>query len=148
MEKIITFIFNHTILSITWVISLVLFIFFIIKEKKNNIKIIDCYETTYKLNKEKAIIFDIRKKEDYTNGHIFSSINISIEEEDKKNILKKINQYKEKNIPVIIIYYSENNKMLNFTKYLRNAGFQEILVLKSGILGWSKENLPLVINKK
>lgn len=147
MEKIITFISNYTILSITWVSSLFLFIFFLVKEKKSNIKIIDCYETTYKINKENAIIFDIRKKEDYENGHIFNSVNISIEE-DKKNILNKINQYKSKNIPIIIIYYNENNKILNFANYLREAGFQKILVLKSGILGWCKENLPLVIDKK
>lgn len=147
MEKIITFISNYTILSITWVSSLFLFIFFLVKEKKSNIKIIDCYETTYKINKENAIIFDIRKKEDYQNGHIFNSINIPIEE-DKEKILKKIYQYKSQNVPVIIIYYHEHNKTLNFANYLHDSGFKKISVLQSGILGWCKENLPLVINKK
>lgn len=148
MQNFIWFIKNHFLLMMGWFFSLIFFIFFIIKEKFSNVKFIYCDELIYNINKKDAIILDVRTNEEYNKGHINNSINIIIDEE-KKNNFKKLEKYKtKKHIIVLICSTGDSIKTINFAKILYNLGFRNISILKSGILGWCRENLPITINKK
>lgn len=146
MQKFFLFINNHLFLFITWIVILITLIFYFVKEKKSKIKIINCYETTFKINKENALIFDIRNKEEYDKGHIINSININIED-NKKNNFNEIKKFRNNKVPIILIYNQDENNAIKIAETIYNIGFNEVSILKSGIYGWLKENLPVVISK-
>lgn len=148
MQQIIWFIKNHSLLVIGWFFSFALLVFFIIKEKFSKMKFICHDEVIYNINKKNAIILDIRSNKEYNNGHISNSINLLIDEE-KNNNFKKLEKYKIKKLPIILVCSTgENFETINFAKNLYNLGFKKVLILKSGILGWCRENLPLIITNK
>lgn len=147
MQKILWFMANHILLFTLWIINLILLIFFILKEKFSKIKIINYDEVTYKINQENAIVLDIRTSKEYNDGHISNSLNIS-KEEIKNNNLNKIDKYKKLDYPIILVCSNgETVKILNLAKLLNKKGFNKVSILKSGISGWCKENLPLVMKK-
>lgn len=143
-NKIIKFISNHIILITSWILTFVSLIIIYIKEIFYNIKHINTTKTIYLINKKDATIIDLRSKHEFKTGHIINSINITKEEIKKENIKKlKINTKK----PIILI--SKNGiKIFHIAEKLKKNGFENVFILKDGIVKWYSENLPLVKSKK
>lgn len=147
MQNVLWFTLNHTTLFTLWIINLILLIFFIIKEKFSKIVIINYNQAAYKINKENAIVLDIRTPNEYNNGHISNSLNILIKD-IKNNNFEKLEKYRNNNYPIILVCTNgESTQTLNLAKILYKSGFNNITILKSGISGWCKENLPIVVKK-
>ncbi|BGI50890.1 MAG: rhodanese-like domain-containing protein [Arsenophonus endosymbiont of Ceratovacuna japonica] len=144
IQEIIQFINKYTIISLIWIILLISVITLTIKELFNKIKNITSSQAIQLINKEKAIIIDLRSNENFYKGHIVNSINLTLSE-IKYNNIDKIKKYKHK--PIIIV--STNGiEAYKPAKQLIQYGFKYIFILKKGINGWSNENLPLANIKK
>ncbi|WP_158367863.1 rhodanese-like domain-containing protein [Candidatus Williamhamiltonella defendens] len=143
LQELVPFIDRHPILSVTWVTLLVGVTLTFIKNYFSKVKEIIPTEAILMMNKQQALVVDIRAKEEYRKSHIIGSINV------EKNNFKNNKSYeleKHKARPIIIVC-AHGVSSLTFAKQLYKMDFQKIYSLKEGISGWNKANLPLAKSK-
>ena len=95
------------------------------------------------LNREKAMVIDVRDAEAFAQGHVIGAKNIPFE--DLESQANKLNKYKQR--PVILVCRS-GQKALQAVAKLKKSGFEQAMALTGGIDGWVKADLPLVKGKK
>lgn len=143
MQEIMQFVSRHPILSIAWVGLLAAVLFTTFKGLTSKIKVITRGEATRLINKEDAVVVDMRQRDDFRKGHIAGSVNV-LPAEIKANNLGELEKHKDK--PIIVVDGSGMQAQDPATT-LNKAGFERVFVLKEGVAGWSGENLPLVRGK-
>ena len=143
MQEIMQFVSRHPILSIAWVGLLAAVLFTTFKGLTSKIKVITRGEATRLINKEEAVVVDLRQRDDFRKCHIAGSINL-LPTEIKANNLGELEKHKDK--PIIVVDGS-GMQAQEPANNLNKAGFERVFVLKEGVAGWSGENLPLVRGK-
>ncbi len=143
MQEIIQFISRHPVLSIGWIALLAAVLYTTFKGLTSKVKVISRGEATLLINKEDAVIVDLRQRDDFRKGHITNSLNV-LPTEIKNGSLGELEKHKTK--PIIVV---DGNGMAaqESAVLLSKAGFERVVLLKEGIAGWSGENLPLVRGK-
>ncbi|BAC24687.1 yibN [Wigglesworthia glossinidia endosymbiont of Glossina brevipalpis] len=140
MSKLIQFINNNIILSISWIILASMLLFFFIQKKINSINSVSNNKAISLINKNNAIVIDLRDKKDYINGHIINSLNINF---DNFNKISLSNLLKNKKNPLIITCYNGSLSKKFLKKFIKNKCI-DVYILKNGICGWKSDNLPLI----
>ncbi|WKX26555.1 rhodanese-like domain-containing protein [Tatumella ptyseos] len=143
MQDIMEFVHNHLILSLAWVVLLVLVVFTTFKGLFSKVKLIGRGEATHLINKENAVVVDVRGRDDFRRGHISGALQVS-SDEIKKGNFTELEKYKSQ--PIIVVC-ATGQSAGDAAAQLNAAGFEKVSVLKDGISGWSSENLPLVRGK-
>lgn len=138
--EILPFVKNHHLLSLGWVGLFIAIIVLTVKSKLSKVKVIDNAQAIHMINKENAIIIDIRPADNFKKGHITDAHNI-LPIDIKNSSSKLIEKFKENSIILI----DENGlSSASIGETLIKQGFLNVSVLKDGIAGWNGENLPLV----
>lgn len=138
--EILPFVKNHHLLSLGWVGLFIAIIVLTVKSKLSKVKVIDNAQAIHMINKENAIIIDIRSADNFKKGHITDAHNI-LPIDIKNSSSKLIEKFKENTIILI----DENGlSSASIGETLIKQGFLNVSVLKDGIAGWNGENLPLV----
>ncbi len=96
-------------------------------------------QATQLINKENALVLDIREPKDFNKGHITGARNISYA--TLKDRIGELSEFKDR--PVILVCAMGQHSG-TIGKTLRSNGFKDIRRLQGGISGWQSENLPLV----
>ena len=125
-----------------WYFSLPLFLFiflFAYSEMNKGGKKIEPNELTTLINRENAILVDLRTKEDYDAGHIMSALNYP--HQDFENQMHELDRYKER--PIILVCDMGRNSA-NIGEKLKKADFKNTFRLNGGMMTWTQENLPVV----
>jgi len=143
MQEIMQFVGRHPILSIAWIALLAAVIYTTFKSLTSKVKVITRGEATRLINKEDAVVVDIRQRDDFRKGHIASAMNL-LPADIKASHVGELDKHKAK--PVIVVDGNGLSAQESATA-LTNAGFEQVYVLKEGVAGWSGENLPLVRGK-
>ncbi|WP_067709328.1 MULTISPECIES: rhodanese-like domain-containing protein [unclassified Erwinia] len=143
MQDIMQFAGSHTILSLAWVVLLVLVIVTTVKGMFSKVKTVSRGEATRLINKEEAVVIDVRSRDDYRKGHISNAINI-LAADIKKGSFGELEKHKAQ--PIIVVC-ANGTTAAEPASQLNAAGFERVFVLKDGVSGWSGENLPLVRGK-
>jgi rhodanese-related sulfurtransferase len=143
MQEIMQFVSRNPILCIAWVALLAAVLFTTFKGLMSKVKVITRGEATRLINKEDAVVVDLRQRDDFRKGHIAGSINL-LPGEIKANNVGELEKHKTK--PIIVVDGS-GMQAQSPAGDLAKAGFDQVYVLKEGISGWSGENLPLVKGK-
>ncbi|MFB6421806.1 MAG: rhodanese-like domain-containing protein [Candidatus Malihini olakiniferum] len=143
MQEIISFAGKHLIMSIAWVALLFAIIVITVKNKIFKVKKITCGEAIQFINKEEAVVVDLRNRDDFRRGYIANAINL-LPKNIKNGSLGELEKYKMR--PVILV--CENGiSSRESADYLLKNGFKRAFILEDGLSGWSCENLPLVRGK-
>ncbi|WP_395479986.1 rhodanese-like domain-containing protein [Candidatus Curculioniphilus buchneri] len=142
MHEIAKFIEMHPILSLLWIIFLGAIVFTTLQGWFSKIHELARYEAIKLINRNDAIVIDLRKHEDYRKGHIVNSVNLAVDHVKPGNI-KSLE--KAKNQPIIVVCSNGINARY-FASNLSKSGFKQVYVLKEGISGWNEDNLPLIQN--
>ncbi|OCG14627.1 rhodanese-like domain-containing protein [Gilliamella sp. wkB292] len=138
--EIIPFVKNHLLLSLGWVVLFIAIIVLTIKSKLSKVKIINNAQAINMINKQNAVIVDIRSADSFKKGHVTESHNV-LPIDIKNASAKTIDKFKED----LIILIDENGlSSTNIGEILVKQGFLHVYALKDGIAGWNGENLPLV----
>jgi len=140
-KQILEFVQNHWILCGSSVLLVGMLIIEEIKGKVSGLPKLSGKELTIMLNRENAVVLDIRNKSSFETGHILNSINIEQNEIEKQ--LKKLESNKDK--PVVLVD-ANGNKVVSFGAKLKTHGFTKIYSLTGGIAAWKDAGMPL--NKK
>ncbi|GAA0491213.1 MULTISPECIES: rhodanese-like domain-containing protein [Tatumella] len=143
MQDIMEFARNHLVLCLAWVALLVLVIVTTFKGLFSKVKTISRSEATNLINKQDAVVVDVRSRDDFRRGHISGAVNLAAAE-IKKGHLTELEKFR--NQPVIVTCATGQSSG-EAAGQLSAAGFANVSVLKDGISGWSGENLPLVRGK-
>lgn len=139
IQKIIHFTQAHWHICAVFTATLLLIIW---EELKNNIGGIPktaAKDISLLINRENAIIFDLREPKIFATGHILGSINIAKSDIESKQIAT----YKNK---TIILLDTTNALAATFGNSLKKQAFTKITILDGGILAWQNIGLPLTKN--
>lgn len=135
MERILEFVTNH------WLEVSVFLAFLIALLWDNNKRAgqsVSATEATFKINKENALVLDIRESKDFKAGHLANAVNIPYAKLAER--MNELEQHKER--PIILICKTGQTVSMA-SKMLREKGYNA-LRLSGGMMEWSNLNLPVV----
>jgi rhodanese-related sulfurtransferase len=141
MQIYIDFLKTHWLLT-TAFIALALLIFIIEKLSKTlGPKSITPQEAIFLINREKAIVLDIRVKENYQQGHIVQAISLPFSNE--KRFLEQLTTIAP--IPQkqsIIVVCESRDQAIKVNKILERLEFKSVNILRDGMSAWLTAGLP------
>ena len=136
MARFFEFVGNHYILVSLFVVMLVMLIML---ESRRGGQKLSPQQVVSLLNRDEAIVLDIRERKEFTEGHITGSIHIPLAQiKDKLNTLKK---HESKTI-VVADKMGQHSALA--VKQLTAEGLATVVRLNGGIAEWRASNLPLV----
>ncbi len=99
-------------------------------------------QLTELINRENALVVDIRAIADFEKGHIVGSRHMVLSQFDPENkTLAKV-----KDLPVVLVCRT-GVTVSGAAKRLLKAGFSRVHVLEGGIAAWQQADLPLARGK-
>ena len=122
----------------------VLLLFFLlfalmIYESRKGGKKIDTSEATRIINKENAVVIDLRTSAEFNAGTIAGAINLQPDSVDKDNSLFKAN---ERDYIVLVCKLGSSSGPVGGR--LIKQGFENVNILSGGMQGWVQAGLPLI----
>ena len=101
MQEIMQFVSRHPVLSIAWIALLAAVLFTTFKSLTSKVKVITRGEATRLINKEDAVVVDLRQRDDFRKGHIAGSTNL-LPSEIKANNVGELEKHKDKPLIVVV----------------------------------------------
>lgn len=139
MEQYLEFAGNHPYLSLAWVGILLLLLVTWVQSLLSKIQFVTPTELTLKVNREDAVVLDIRSADDFKKGHITGARNLPLAQlKDQLASLEK-----DKTKPVIVVCQAGMSAQ-GAAKQLLVAGFNQVAVLRGGMGKWFEASLPVV----
>ncbi|PTD96122.1 rhodanese-like domain-containing protein [Pseudothauera lacus] len=100
--------------------------------------LLSAVEATMLINREDAVVIDVREQAEFAQGHIPNARHIPFSElESRKNELEKL-----RGLPLILCCAS-GARSGNAIATLKKAGFEKLFNLRGGIFEWEKAGQPL-----
>lgn len=95
-------------------------------------------EATLLMNREDALVLDVRETGEWSSGHITGARHITLAQLEKR--MSEIEKFKDR--PIIVVC-ATGNRSSSACGQLKKGGFEKVFSLGGGISGWSEANLPL-----
>ena len=95
-------------------------------------------EATLLMNREDALVLDVRETGEWSSGHITGARHITLAQIDKR--LSELDKFKEK--PIIVVC-ATGNRSSSACGQLKKHGFGKVFSLGGGVSSWRDANLPL-----
>ncbi len=89
------------------------------------------------VNREDAVVLDIRPAADFAKGHIVGAINVPMSKLTQSTA--DLDRYKER--PLVVVCAS-GTTAVNACKLLQKGGFTKLFRLNNGMQAWLADNLP------
>ena len=136
VDQIFEFFGNHYVLVSVFVFLLVAFI---INEGKQGGAAITPNNLVNLVNREGAVIVDIRDNKEFGNGHIAGAVNVPFSAIESR--IGELALYKEK--PVVLVCKMGQHAG-SIGRKLRAQGFEDVRRLSGGMAEWGANSLPVV----
>ena len=136
VEQIFEFISNHYILVSAFVFLLVAFV---INEGKLGGAAITPTNLVNLVNREDALLVDIRDKKEFAAGHIAGALSMPIASIDAR--IGELESYKDK--PVVLVCKMGQHAS-SVGRKLKDLGFENVRRLSGGMAEWTASSLPMV----
>jgi rhodanese-related sulfurtransferase len=95
-------------------------------------------QATELINREDAVVVDLRSMADFAKGHIINSTNIPMT--SLKTQMGQLEKYKQR---PIILSCNSGGQSAAACRLLRSNGFEQVYNLKGGLLAWQNSKLPV-----
>ncbi|MDO8789372.1 MAG: rhodanese-like domain-containing protein [Sulfuritalea sp.] len=95
-------------------------------------------EATLMMNREDALVLDVRETGEWGSGHIHGARHITLAQLEKR--LSELDKFKEK--PIIVVC-ATGNRSSSACGQLKKHGFDKVYSLGGGVSSWIEANLPL-----
>ena len=136
MDNLFTFIGNHPFLIGTFVLLLALFVR---NETQRGGRSVSAQQLVDLVNRENALVLDVRDKKEFAAGHIVDSVNIPFSALESR--LAELKEYKSR--PVVVACKMGQHSGQAGT-LLRKNGFEHVSRLSGGVAEWRNQSLPVV----
>jgi len=140
MEQFTTFLAAHPMLSAAWFGIAIAIIFTSIRIQMSPIKQLNNQEMTFLVNKDEALVIDIRGEKEYKTSHIIDAKHLA-SDKVTNNDFASLEKHKDKPIIVVCTAGITASKVAN---QLVKAGFSQVNLLKGGMNAWTGAGLPVV----
>lgn len=100
-------------------------------------------QATMLINREDALVVDVRETAEYAAGHLLNARHIPLGDLEKR--LGELEKFKDK--PVILNCQS-GSRSASGCGVLRKAGFARVHNLEGGIAAWEQAGMPISRKKK
>jgi rhodanese-related sulfurtransferase len=97
---------------------------------------VSAQEATLLINREDALVVDVRDAGDFGAGHVLGARNVPLKDLESSNELAR---RKEK---AVIVYDANGQASAQAVAALRKAGFAKVFNLTGGLSGWQQAGLP------
>lgn len=137
MQDLTTFIVNHMWLTYAFAIVVILLLIVEILRNRRNTFNIDVPQAVHLMNRENAVVIDIRPAEQFQQGHILAAMPLPASDITKST--QKLEKFRKK--PLIIVCQSgiQSQKIAAF---LIKHGYNSYS-LAGGLRAWSEANMPI-----
>lgn len=139
MERLPEFISNHSSLVLAFVVILCSLLWTLWQSLGRGSKKLSPMDATQLINREDAVVLDVRSDGEFNQGHIVNAVNIpqkSVQEQ-----LSKLDKYRSR---PIITACRTGQVALGVGSTLKKNGFEQVYNLAGGLIAWEGANLPLV----
>ncbi len=136
MEQVLEFIENNFMIVAAWALTVAMLLW---TEQRKAGKSVGTHEATRLINKEGAIVLDIRPKKEFSTGYITNAIHIPASDLD--NHLTELEKYKQK--PIIVVCNIGQTAGAT-SKKLKELGFENVVRLSGGMTEWKAQSLPVI----
>jgi rhodanese-related sulfurtransferase len=138
MDRLFEFIVNHYILVSVFAAFLVAIL--VLEARRGGAKV-SSQGLVSLMNKDEAVIVDIRDRKDFAQGHITGSVHIPLN--SVKSRANELNKFKDKDVQIVVVDKMGQHSAMA-VKQLNAEGYDNVVRLNGGIADWQGENLPLV----
>jgi len=138
MQDLTTFITHHPFLNLAAATVLALVMLVELIRAKRNIFNITPPQAIRLINRDNAIVLDIRPNDAYRNGHIIDAQ--SVVPQEIRQSLKKLEKFKGR--PIIIVSNASNESQ-KIAALLLKHGYNAYSIT-GGMRAWSEAQMPLV----
>lgn len=128
---------NVLTVSLTFISGYMLFWSFY-GNRLRGIKEVDTTGATQLMNRENALVLDVREQGEYDQGHIINSRLIPTGQ--LKDRIGELEKYRD--LPILVVCRS-GGRATGATAFLNKQGFAKATLLTGGVMAWQKANLPL-----
>lgn len=136
VEQIFEFIGNHPYLAGAFVLLLVLFVR---NEVQRGGRSVTAQQLVDLVNREGALVLDVRDQKDFRAGHIVDSMNIP-----HAAVAGRIGELKKYKAKPVVVACKMGQHSGAVGTMLRKAGFENVARLRGGVTEWRGQNLPVV----
>lgn len=144
MQQYIEFATNHPILSAVWVVLFVMLISSFIKSTFSSIRQVSPTELTMQVNRNNAVVVDIRAEADFNKGHITGARHVALSDIEKQQ-LSGLEKHKAE--PIIVVCQAGMSAQKAAASLVKQ-GFSSVSVLQGGMGNWTGASLPVVKSRK
>ena len=137
-EELLAFAGRHQLLSIALVGLTLAIIANEVAQLFRGYRVLRPAGLTALVNRDNALVVDLRPAADFEKGHIPGSKNVQMSQFDPES--KQLAPAKA--LPVVLVCKTGMTAG-DAAKRLKKAGFQNVYVLDGGIGGWQQADLPL-----
>jgi rhodanese-related sulfurtransferase len=139
MGQYIEFASNHPVLSIGWIAVVLMIVYSFVGSALSKVKELTTHDATLLMNKEDAVVVDVRQSGEFKKGHILGAKLLGQEQQNKADFAS-LEKSKDKPIIVVCAAGMTGKKTAN---QMLNAGFSQVSILKGGMNSWLSAGLPV-----
>lgn len=133
--QIVEFVGNHWELVLAFVVILSFLSYDIVVGDQGSV---DPSEAVNLINRQDAVVVDVRSPVDFNKGHIVHALNIPMNE-----ITKQMPVLERHKGQPIIMNCDSGSRSATTCGQLRKLGFTQVYNLRGGILAWESAHLPI-----
>lgn len=137
MERLIEYVSNHPLLAGSVVVALVV-VFTFESRLRGMAQFSVSSQDLIRLMNQGALVLDIRKAEEYAQGHVNGARHLP---SDK--ILTAGETFKRFKEKPVVVYCDSGSLAAAAVRQLTEQGFTKAFTLRGGFAGWRGENLPV-----
>jgi rhodanese-related sulfurtransferase len=97
-------------------------------------------QATQLINREDALVVDVRDPGDYGAGHILGAKSVPLARVEAGEVPNDVLKRKQKSV---IVYCERGDTASKAAAALRKLGFENVVSLAGGIAGWRQAGLPV-----
>lgn len=139
MQDILLFMQHHMTLVVIFAVVLVLIFVVELIKIKGSASRLTPGQATQLINRNNAVVVDVRSQDAFLSGHIVNAISLPLSEMNTK--VKKIEKFKAQ--PIIVVC-GTGVDALKAANLLTQQGFLQAQILSGGMRAWRDAELPVV----
>ncbi len=136
MDQVFEFVVDNALLVGAFAVILALFIR---NEMQRGGRSVSAQQLVDMVNRESAVVLDVRDKKEFDTGHIVDAINIPFSALDSR-----VDELKKHQDKPIIVACKMGQHSGSAGTLLRKHGFENVSRLTGGVSEWRNQSLPVV----